>query len=119
MAKTVSPTQSQSGSVPTQPPQTTPQAYSPADHSFTMQTFMEIQKNLGQINQAITTLTEESKKNNAKLDEVSHKVYAAQVTLKVVGSVLGIIGSGALFLFWKIWAGVAPLIQLQIKPPHP
>jgi hypothetical protein len=103
-------------SVPAQLPQTTPLSYAPADHSFTMQTFMEIQKNLGQLNQAVITLTEESKKGNTKLDEVSHKVYAAQVTIGVVGSILAAISGGALFLFWKIWDAVYPI--LLTKPHH-
>ena len=110
------PSQSPIDSIPTQLPQTTPQAYAPSDHSFTFQTFMEIQKNLGQLNQAIVTLTEESKKSSTKLDEVSHKVYAAQVTIGVVGSILAAISGGALFLFWKIWDAIYPI--LLSKPHH-
>jgi len=109
-------TQSSTGSVPSQLPQMTPQDYITSEHSFTLQSVMEMQRTLGQLTQAVTTLTEESKKSSAKLDEISHKVYAAQVTIKVVGSVLGIIGGGALLLFWKIWATIAPLIQLKLHP---
>ena len=104
------------GSAPTQLPQTTPQAYAPSDHSFTFQTFMDIQKNLGQLNQAVTTLTEESKKNNILMEDVSRKVYAAQVTFGVVGSILATICGATLFLFWKIWDAVYPLIL--VKLPH-
>jgi LPS O-antigen subunit length determinant protein (WzzB/FepE family) len=75
-----------------------------------MQTFMEIQKNLGQLNQVATTLSEESKKNGAAVEEVCRKVYAAQTTIKVVGSMLAAIGMGILFLLWKIWDAVYPLI---------
>jgi len=77
---------------------------------------MEMQKVLGQLTQAVITLTEESKKNSTKLDEISHKVYAAQVTIKIIGAILGVIGSAAIVLFYKIWADIAPLIQLK---PHP
>jgi hypothetical protein len=66
MAKPGSLAQKSSNSVPPDLPQTTPQAYAPADHSFTMQTFMEIQKNLGQLNQVATTLSEESKKKRGR-----------------------------------------------------
>lgn len=109
-------TQSSMDSVPTQLPQTTPQDYILSDHSFTLQSMMEMQKVLGQLTQAVTTLTEESKKSSTKLDEISHKIYAAQVTIKVVGGILGVISSAALVLFYKIWAVIAPLIQLK---PHP
>ena len=71
---------------------------------------MEIQKNLGQLNQVATTLSEESRKNGAAVEEVCRKVYAAQTTIKVVGSVLAAIGTGILFLFWKIWDAVYPVI---------
>ncbi|PIU52594.1 MAG: hypothetical protein COS90_10630 [Deltaproteobacteria bacterium CG07_land_8_20_14_0_80_60_11] len=108
--------QGSTGSVPTQSPQTTPQDYLLSDHSFTLQAMMEMQKVLGQLTQAVITLTEESKKNSTKLDEISHKVYAAQVTIKIIGAILGVIGSAAIVLFYKIWADIAPLIQLK---PHP
>lgn len=112
------PGHTQAGSVPDQFPQTTP----PQDHilsdrsGFIFQSILEMQKNLGQLTQAVITLTEESKKNSTKLDEISHKVYAAQVTVKVVGALLGAIGSAAIVLFYKIWADIAPLIQIK---PHP
>jgi len=104
--------QSSTGSVPTQSPQTTPQDYILSDHSFTLQSIMEMQKVLGQLTQAVTTLTEESKKNSTKLDEISHKIYAAEV----VGGLLVLIGGGSLWLIWKIWGTIAPLIQLKLHP---
>ncbi len=104
--------QSSMDSVPTQLPQTTPQAYPPSDYSFTLQSIMEMQKTLGQLTQAVTTLTEESKKSSTKLDQISHKIYAAEV----VGGLLVLIIGGALLLFSRIWVPVAPLIQLK---PHP
>jgi hypothetical protein len=112
------PGQTQVGSLPGQLPQTTPpQEHIVSDHSgFILQSVLEMQKTLGQLTQAVTTLTEESKKSSTKLDDISHKVYAAQVTVKVVGALLGAIGSAAIFLFYKIWADIAPLIQLK---PHP
>jgi len=105
-------TKNATGSVPTQSPQTTPQDYILPDHSFTLQSIMEMQKSLGQLTQAVTTLTEESKKNSTKLDGISHKIYAAEVVV----SLLVLIGGGVFYLFWKIWDTIAPLIQ--IKLPH-
>jgi hypothetical protein len=111
------PGRSEAGTVPTQLPQTTPQDYVMSDRSsFILQSVMEMQNKLGQLTQAITTLTEESKKNSAKIDDISHKVYAAQVTIKVVGGILGVIGSAAIVLFYKIWAVIAPLIQIKLHP---
>jgi hypothetical protein len=104
------------GSVPGKLPLTTPQERILPEHSFTLQSIIEIQKSIGQLTQAVTTLTEESRASRVKLDEISHKVYAAQVTIKVVGGLLVVIGGWAIYMFSKIWTTIAPLIQLR---PHP
>ncbi|MBU4233509.1 MAG: hypothetical protein KJ822_17770 [Proteobacteria bacterium] len=106
---------SQTGSVPTNLPKTPPQEYVLPEHSFTLQAIMEIQKSIGKLTQAVETLTEDSKKNGVKLDDISHKVYAAQVTIKVVGGILSVISGVVLVLFWKFWAIIAPLIELKLK----
>ncbi len=108
--------QSSPDSAPSKLPQTTPQDYITSEHSFILQSVMEMQKALGQLTQAVTTLTEESKKSSTRLSEVSHKIYAAEVTIKVVGGLLSLIGGVGLLLFWKIWATIAPLIQLKLHP---
>lgn len=58
------------------------------DHSFPLQTVLELQKNVGQMLQAIQTLTEDSKETRKKLDRLSHIIYAAGV----VGTILFGIG---------------------------
>lgn len=98
------------------PAETTPQAYHSSDYSFTLQTIMEMQKTLGQLTQAVNTLTEESKKRGDILDKISHKVYAAQVGLVVAGVVLSTLGSAAVYLLSEIWKAMYPLLQLK---PHP
>lgn len=117
MGRTGPSSENPEGSVPEASPQITPQAYSPYDHSFTLQATMEMQKTLGKLEQAVTTLTEESKNSREKLGKIDKDIHAAKVTIKVVGVILAAIGSGALALFWKIWTAVSPLIQ--IKLPHP
>jgi len=116
MAKSANSLQNQQDSTPTQMPQTTPPTYAAADHSFTMQTFMEIQKNLGQLTQAVITLTEESKKSREVMEGVSKDIHAAKVSMKIIWGMLGIVGSIVIVLFWKIWDVILPLIQLK---PHP
>lgn len=108
------PTPTQTDSLPDKLPQTTPpQEYILSDQSgFILQSILEMQKTLGQLTQAVITLTEESKKSSATLNKISHKIYAAEV----VGSLLVLISGGALWLIWKIWATIAPLIQLKLHP---
>jgi hypothetical protein len=72
----------QASTTPTRFAETTPPiGY---DHSFPLQTVLELQKSIGQMGQAIQTLTEDSKENRRKLDRLSHIIYAAGV----VGTVL-------------------------------
>ena len=116
MAK--SPVQGSLGSVPSQLPHTTPEAYHPStsDHGLSFQATMEMHKSIGQLTQAVATLTEESKKNSEILSKVSHKVYATQVTIWVVGGLITVLCGAIFTLFCKIWDAIYPFIQL--KPHH-
>ncbi len=102
---------------PSQLPQTTPQNYPGPDYSFTLQAIMEMQKTLGQLTQAVTTLTEETKDNSTKIETISHQVYAAKVVVIVVGAILGAIGSAAIYLLCEAWKVIYPF--LQTKTLHP
>jgi hypothetical protein len=109
MARTIS-TEKTLESTPKRYAETTPTAsFSPYDPSFTLQSILEMQKNLGQLTQAVTTLMEESKKNGEKLNKISHKIYAAEAILAIVGGVL-------IYFIHKALDVIVPLIQLK---PHP
>ncbi len=58
-----------------------------------------MQKNIGQMGQAILTLTEDSRENRKKLDRISQIIYAA-------GAVGTVIGGVAIWLLDKL-SGVA------------
>jgi len=77
---------------------------------------MEMQKTLGQLTQAVTTLTDETKKNRETLDAVGKDVHAAKVSMKIICWIAGVVGGGLGILFWKTWDAILPLIQLK---PHP
>ncbi len=84
--------------------------------AFTFQAIMEMQKSIGQLTQAVTTLTEESKRRGETLDRISHKVYAAQVVVVIAGAILASLGGVVTFLLSKIWVAIIPLLQMK---PHP
>src|ERR1700733_15632807 len=84
---------------------TTPEGYptsptpglSAIDHSFTLQTMMEVQRAVGALTQAISTLTEQSKEQGKKIDDVRMDMHAAKAAGKtllwivwIVGTLLGI-----------------------------
>jgi hypothetical protein len=108
-------TQSSSG-VPDKLAQMTPQDYISPEHSFTLQAIMEMKGTLGELTQAIKTLTEESRNNRTLLSEISHKIYAAEWIIRIVGGLLSLIGAVAVWLFWNIWSTISPLVQVK---PHP
>ena len=76
-------------STPGSLPPTSPLAYPGSEHSWTLQTVFELQKTVGQLTQAVTTLTEQQKGFSTKLDKISHQVYAALVILILIGAVIG------------------------------
>ena len=80
---------------------TTPEGYptsplhslSAIDHSFTLQTMMEVQRAVGALTQAISTLTEQSKEQGKKLDDVRMDVHAAKAGGKTLLWVVGLFGT--------------------------
>src|SRR2546423_1433280 len=76
-------------STPIDLPSTNPPAYPGTEHNWTLQTVFELQKSVGQLTQAVTTLTEQQKGFAAKLDKISHQVYAALAILILIGAVIG------------------------------
>ena len=74
----------------------TPQTYHSAEYSFLLQATFEIQKSIGQLQTAIATLTDETRKQGERLDKQSEKISKIEKdihTAKVAGAVLGAIGA--------------------------
>ncbi len=83
--------------------ETTPPRYPGSSYDFTLQLVVEMQKSIGQLQEAVGTLKEESKHQGEKLDKINLKIYAATAVLVVVGTILS-------FLVNK---GVDLLIQIK------
>jgi hypothetical protein len=84
--------------------ETAPTAYPGTDYSFTLQAVFEMQKTVGQLTQAIETLTHESRENTKKLSTVSHVIYAVGAVITVVGTILGLVLHGA-------WDIILPVLR--------
>jgi hypothetical protein len=98
-------------------PEAPPTAYASSDYSsHIFQSISEIQRTLGKLEQSITNLSAESKRCGEVVDTISHKVYAAEKIIIVVGIILGGLGSAAIYFLAEIWKTISPLIQ--IKLPH-
>lgn len=85
----------------------TPQHFINADHSFTLQTVMELQKSTGQLTECINSLRSSVDKQTTKLEKledklssVTHKIYAASVVLTIMVAVGGFIVNKA----WNLMA---------------
>jgi hypothetical protein len=61
---------------PTVPPSV---PYPSGDYSYTIEVVMGMQKTIGQLEQAVKTLTEEFRDVRKKLGRISHIIYAAGV----------------------------------------
>ena len=64
---------------PPRMPDTTPPSYPSSDYSYILEIVMGMQRTLGQVEQAVKTLTEDSRENRKKIDRLSHIIYAAGV----------------------------------------
>jgi hypothetical protein len=91
------------GDQPPRFPETTPQTYPGSEFSFTLQTVIEIQKSVGQLQEAVGTLKVQSQRHDEKLDKINLRIYGATAVLIVLGAILG-------FLLNK---GVDLLIQIK------
>jgi hypothetical protein len=60
-------------------PVNTPQQLPSGDYSYTLEVCMQMQKTLGQVEQAVKTLTEDFREERKKVNRLSHIIYAAGV----------------------------------------
>lgn len=89
-------------------PEITPPVFPGRSFDFTLQGIFEMQKTLGELTQAIKTLTEESKESRKTLSRLSHIIYAAGAVI----TVLGVIGG---WVLGKVWELLVPILQTH-KP---
>lgn len=80
-------------SPPTELPQTPPPQ--PVDWSWSLQMIMELQKTVGALSKSVETLAAQAEKHDRKLDQISHRIYAAAALLVVIGAVLAWIFNAA------------------------
>ena len=76
-------------STPDQFPVATPPGLQAADHSWVLQTVLELQKSVGGLTQAVATLTEQVRDQGAKLDAVRQEVTTARTFMKTAAWLLG------------------------------
>ena len=71
---------------------------------------MQVQKSLGELQEAVRNLKSTSDAQSAKLDRISHIVFAASV----IGGILLAVGG---FLINKVWDGIGDILA-RLPPPH-
>jgi len=105
-------------------PDTTPDDYattprgvplSALDHSFVLQSIMEVQKSIGQLNANVTTLIEQSRDHSRKIEDACKDIHAAKKVLYALGAVFTALGGIGVFFLNKIWDAVLPLIKANLK----
>ncbi len=75
-------------STPGKMPETTPPNMGLDQHSWILQAVMEMQVSIGQLTQAVNTLTTQSKEQKDKLDSISHRIYAGTAVLGILIAIL-------------------------------
>jgi hypothetical protein len=90
---------------PTKFPEVPPTTYSESVGSaWLMESIMQMQQTIGELKATVSHLTTASDKQSAKLDSISHRMYAAGAVLTVVLALGG-------FFLSKIWDGVFALLK--------
>lgn len=92
-------------------PDTNPPESPSKDYALpTLQAVIEMQRTLGELNQAVKTLTVQSNNQGEKIDKISHRVYAATAVVTVLTGI-------AYFFLNKIFDVVVNILNRPI-PPH-
>jgi hypothetical protein len=94
---------------PSRLPDVKPPVYQGQNYDFTLQAVFEMQGKLGELTQAIKTLTEDSREHGRELKHIGKVMYAAGVLIPVI-SVIG------MWVLGRLWEFViAPALKL---PSH-
>ncbi len=89
--------------VPGRLPDTTPQVFPGTNYDFIMQAVYEMRGTLGEMTQAIRTLTETSKEHDKEIRHVTKVIYAASILVPVISvSVVWLLGK-----LWELVIGPA------------
>lgn len=103
---------------------TPPPSYANQDHSFILQTVMELQKSTGELTSAVNALKESIDKQDSKMDKiegtvsgVTHKMYAAGVVLAILVVIGGFIVNKAWDLMEKQLTQHMQTAAQPAKPP--
>jgi hypothetical protein len=91
-------------------PEGTPLQYThPDQHSFMLQSIMEMRESLGGLKQAVHDLSEQSRANNKKVQSLSHQIYAAGAVVAAIGILLGFLAPH----FWDFAVSVFQLVNAK------
>src|SRR2546427_117787 len=78
-------------------PPATPQ-YTGSDYSFTLQAVMEMQKTLGGLTQAVTTLTNQLHSDDAKIDRIDSRIHRMEKIIYAASALVTVLlGIGVFF----------------------
>lgn len=98
-------------STPENYPIATPPGLQAADHSWVLQTTMELQKSVGALTQAVATLAEQVKDQGVKLDAMRHEVTAARASIKTAGWLLGGVAAIIAWLLYRLPPVVTAVLE--------
>jgi len=88
-----------------------PPQFQAVDHSWVLQTIMELQKTTGQLTEAVHTLSRQTEKHGDKLDSISHRIYGAAAVLAALGAII-------YFFLDRMWGQILSVLQhLPVAKP--
>lgn len=90
-----------------QQPASTPQSYPVHEHSFTLQTVLELQKSVGELCSEVRLTREAVEKLDSRLDKIEERVSAVTHKLYAASVVMAILVAIGAFVMNKAWDAAA------------
>ena len=102
-------------STPDRFPVATPPGLQAADHSWVLQTVMELQKSVGGLTQAVATLTEQVRDQGDKLDAVRREVAEARTFMKTAAKTAAVLLGGVVALIAWLASRLPPVVTAILE----
>ena len=102
-------------STPDQFPVATPPGLQAADHSWVLQTVLELQKSVGGLTQAVATLTEQVRDQGDKLDAVRREVAEARTFMKTAAKTTAVLLGGVVALIAWLASRLPPVVTAILE----
>jgi uncharacterized phage infection (PIP) family protein YhgE len=115
--QTTNPSNSGSSEIPRDFPNVPPSSSPMIDHSFTLQSIMEVQRSIGQLTEAINQLGRSIETLDTRTKSVEEQIAKVNTRLAIAAAILALLLAVGGYIVDKVWDSAWVLIAHQINNP--